>query len=50
LGLNLSNAQIAQELDLNKDDVQAMAERLRLGLAKKKEPVTLSGAAGAARA
>jgi hypothetical protein len=36
LGLNLSNAQIAQELDLNKDDAQAMAECLRLGLAQKK--------------
>jgi hypothetical protein len=36
MGLNLSNAQIAQELDLNKDDVQAMAECLRDGVAKKK--------------
>ena len=38
MGLNLSNAQIAQELDLNKDDVQAMAECLRNGLVKKKTP------------
>jgi transposase-like protein len=36
MGLNLSNAQIAQELDLNKDDAQAMAECLRDGIAKKK--------------
>jgi len=36
MGLNLSNAQIAQELDLNKDDVQAMAECLREGLSQKK--------------
>ncbi len=36
MGLNLSNAQIAQELDLNKDDVQAMTECLRTGIAQKK--------------
>ncbi len=36
MGLNLSNAQIAQELDLNKDDVQAMAACLREGFAEKK--------------
>jgi len=36
MGLNLSNAQIVQELDLNKDDVQAMTECLRGGIAKKK--------------
>lgn len=35
MGLNLSNHQIAQELDLNKDDLQYMTEHLRLGLAKK---------------
>lgn len=38
MGLNLSNAQIAQELDLNKDDVQAMTECLRDGLVKKRIP------------
>lgn len=38
MGLNLSNAQIAQELDLNKDDVQAMTEHLRTGIVKKKSP------------
>lgn len=36
MGLNLSNQQIAQELDLNKDDLQYMTEHLRLGLDKKK--------------
>ncbi len=36
MGLNLSNAQIAPELDLNKDDVPAMRESLRNGLAPKK--------------
>ncbi len=29
MGLSLSNQQIAQELDLNKDDVQAITEQLR---------------------
>jgi transposase-like protein len=38
MGLNLSNIQIAQELDLNKDDAQAMTECLRDGLVKKKTP------------
>jgi len=28
MGLNLSNQQIAQELDLNKDDLQYMTEHL----------------------
>lgn len=36
MGLNLSNQQIAEELDLNKDDVQAMAECLRNGVVEKK--------------
>ena len=35
MGLNLSNRQIAQELDLNKDDLQYMAEHLRTGIDKK---------------
>ncbi|MCX4030250.1 hypothetical protein [Spartinivicinus marinus] len=29
MGLNLSNQQIAQELDINKDDVQKMTSQLR---------------------
>ncbi len=36
MGLNLSNQQIAAELNLNKDDVQAMATQLREGIAAKK--------------
>jgi hypothetical protein len=43
MGLNLSNAQIACELDLNKDDLQFMTEYLRAGLEKKKELVMLCG-------
>jgi hypothetical protein len=35
MGLNLSNQQIAAELDLNKDDVQSMTSQLREGLVKK---------------
>ena len=35
MGLNLSNAQIAQELDLNKDDLHYMTEHLRVGIDKK---------------
>ena len=36
MGLNLSNQQIAQELDLNKDDVQEMSQQLRNGIVVKK--------------
>jgi len=36
MGLNLSNRQIAQELDLNDDDVQVMTTVLREGVDKKK--------------
>lgn len=43
LGLNLSNHQIAHELDLNKDDVQAMTSQLRSGIVAKKPVVTLQG-------
>ena len=32
MGLNLSNQQIARELDLNKDDVQRMTKQLRQGV------------------
>ena len=34
MGLNLSNAQIAQELDLNKDDVHQMTTQLRQGIVR----------------
>ena len=43
LGLNLSTRQIAQELNLNKDDAQRMAEILRSGVVENKPEVTLSG-------
>jgi transposase-like protein len=43
MGLNLSNRQIAQELDLNEDDVQAMTEHLRSGLVAKTPAVMLEG-------
>ena len=36
MGLNLSKQQIAAELDLNKDDVQAMTRQLREGIVVKK--------------
>lgn len=36
MGLNLSNQQIAAELDLDPDDVQAMTTQLREGVAVKK--------------
>lgn len=44
MGLNLSNRQIAQELDLNGDDVQNMTEQLRSGLAAKTPAAVLEGA------
>jgi transposase-like protein len=36
MGLNLSNEQIAQELDLSSGDVQAMTSQLRAGIVSKK--------------
>lgn len=41
MGLNLSNQQIAQELNLNKDDVQQMTTQLRAGVVEKKPVVIL---------
>ena|SRR5438046_7358518 len=38
MGLNLSNEQIAAELDLDKDVVQTMTMQLRQGIAVKKSP------------
>jgi transposase-like protein len=43
MGLNLSNRQIARELDLGVSDAQAMAEALRHGLAAKLPPVVIQG-------
>ena len=43
MGLNQSNHQISQELDLNKDDVQDMTTQLRSGIVAKKPIVSLEG-------
>ena len=43
MGLNLSNRQIAQELDLGTSDVQAMTEHLRQGLTARAPAVVLDG-------
>ena len=37
MGLNLSNSQIAEELDINNDTAQNMCTKLRKGIAVKKE-------------
>jgi hypothetical protein len=39
--LNLSNVQIAKELDLNKDDVHQMTSQLRQGIVSKTPSPTL---------
>ena len=43
MGLNLSNRQIAEELDLGVSDLQAMTEALRQGLTARTPAVTLDG-------
>jgi transposase-like protein len=43
MGLDLSNRQIAQELDLSQSDVQLMTEQLRAGPVAKIPPVRLEG-------
>lgn len=43
MGLNLSNQQIALELGLNKDDVQAMTMQLREGIIQAQPEVQLEG-------
>jgi hypothetical protein len=40
---NLSNRQIAQELDLNEEDIQVMTDQLRSGLVAKTPAVRLEG-------
>ncbi len=40
MGLNLSNAQIAAELDIDKDVVQDMTTQLRTGIVVKKSPLS----------
>jgi transposase-like protein len=46
MGLNLSNRQIAKELDLGVSDVQAMTEALRRGLTAKAPAAVLGGEVG----
>ncbi len=43
VGLNLSNEQIAKELDLDPDDTQRMTTLLREGIVQRKPEVKLSG-------
>ena len=43
MGLNLSNEQIGQELDLNKDDVHQMTSQLRSGVVNLKPATELEG-------
>ena len=43
MGLNLSNAQMAQELGLNPDDVQRMTEQLRDGIVARQPEPRLAG-------
>jgi hypothetical protein len=43
MGLNLSNRQIPQELDLDEDDVHDMTTQLRQGIVEGKPEVQLSG-------
>ena len=43
LGLNLSNSQIAQELELDPDSAQDMATQWRQGILAKQSAVVLSG-------
>ena len=44
MGLNLSNAQIAKELELNPNDVHQMTTELRQAVVEKKPGVVLTGA------
>src|SRR5512144_223043 len=43
MGLNLSNRQMAEELNLNESDGHAMAEALRGGIVKRRSKVRMSG-------
>lgn len=43
MGLNVSNQQIAQELGLDPSDGQAMAARLRGGIAQRRPKVRMRG-------
>ena len=43
MGLNLSNEQIGQELNLDPDDAQVMTTQLREGIVERKPVEVLSG-------
>jgi transposase-like protein len=43
MGLNLSSLQIAKELDIDRNDVQAMIQQLRQGIVDRSPPVVLEG-------
>jgi len=43
MGLNLSGLQIAQELDINKDDARSMIGQFRQGIVDRRPPVVLEG-------
>ena len=43
MGLNLSGLQLAQELDINKNDARAMIGQLRQGIVDRRPPVVLEG-------
>ena len=43
MGLNLSSLQIAKELDMDRNDVQAMIQLLRQGIVDRSPPVVLEG-------
>lgn len=43
MGLNLAGSQIAQELEINKDDARAMIAQLRQGIVDRRPPVVLGG-------
>jgi transposase len=43
MGLNLSSLQIAKELDMDRNDVQAMVQQLRQGIVDRRPAVVLEG-------
>ncbi len=43
MGLNLSTSQIAKELDMDRNDVQAMVQLLRQGIVDRRPAVVLDG-------
>ena len=49
MGLNLSNAQMAKELDLNQSDVHQMTAQLRQGIVAKKPSPTLTARSNVTR-